>query len=54
MKITYIYDSKHNKDMVLVVNEDLLTPEGEPIMVEITVQEYEEKFGKKVKEGEQE
>ena len=54
MKITHLYNSKDNKDMVLEINEDLLTPEGEPIMVEITVKEYEAKSGKKVKEGEQE
>lgn len=53
MKVTHYYDSNRDKDKVLEVNEDSLTPEGEPIMVEITVKEYEKKSGKKVKEGKQ-
>ncbi len=53
MKVTHIYNSKDDKDKVLEVNEDLLTPEGEPIIVEITVEEYEAKTGKKIKEGKQ-
>jgi len=53
MRQEHHYDSKHNKDKVLEVNLDRLTPEGEPLMVEITVEEYEKKTGKKVKEGKQ-
>jgi hypothetical protein len=53
MKQEHYYDSKHNKDKVLEMNLDLLTPEGKPIIVEITVEEYEKKTGKKVKEGKQ-
>ena len=53
MSQEHFYDSKHNKNNVLEINNDLLTPEGEPIIVEITVEEYEKKSGKKVKEGKQ-
>lgn len=50
-KAKHVYNSKANKHVVLEINEDELDPNGEPVIVEIPVEEYERKTGKKVKEG---